>query len=158
MTRRIRLRSLFLGILSTIGFAGSSGFVAGCSSSPLGGSAQGNGAIEESTNDLTLADVASRVLGFESISDWSLVQGSIAAPTLVSDKTQGAWSFQVPAQGYVVIQSAKLANSAVGSGSTFSCDLKLPTAQANPSWLGSLSVVRTSAILPSPNRIRKCPI
>lgn len=124
-------------VFSTVGLL-VSGLLTACGSNPLTASAHGNASVESSSSYLTLADVATRVLGFESVTDWSVAQGSISAPTSSSDKFQGASSLQVPAQGYVVLQSTKLANSAVGAGSTFSCQIKLPTAQGNSYWLGSL--------------------
>jgi hypothetical protein len=127
-------RYLLLSALPAIGMQSG-----GCGASPQGRDSENSG-VESSTANLTRTDIAVQVLGFESPTYWSVAQGTVSEFVSSADVSQGSASLQIGARGYVVLQSAKLPNSAIGGGSTISCDVKLSTSQSNPNWLGSLQV------------------
>jgi sugar lactone lactonase YvrE len=82
-----------------------------------------------------------RVLGFESLPDWTILQGP-GTLALSSTHTQGASSLQVTGPGYTIVQSALLPT--LGSvGNTLSVDYQVPSTLA---W-GSLSLILNSPTL-----------
>lgn len=76
--------------------------------------------------------VTTRVLGFESLVDWSILQGP-GALSQSTTKTQGSYALQVANPSYTVIKSAAL--STLGNvGNTLTFDLQVPAALA---WGGA---------------------
>lgn len=86
---------------------------------------------------------ASDVLGFETASDWTVVQGTgtLASSTVHS---QGARSLSLTnprPNPFVVLQSSALANTQIGTTtSTLGFDILLPVFQQNPFWKGAVQL------------------
>src|SRR5450631_221020 len=90
---------------------------------------------------VTGAATVDDVLGFENVSDWTVVQGTamLSSSTI---HTQGAHSLAVSnPSSFVVFQSRALANTQIGTtSSTVGLDIQLPTFQPNPSWKGAVQL------------------
>ena len=98
-----------------------------------GCASQSQETVAKATGALTATAV--RILGFESISDWTVTGGT---RTLRSEHVEGTHSIAVSA-GYTQLRSVPL--SGLGTvGAQVTLDLQLPTTQVNPSWFGSISL------------------
>ena len=83
--------------------------------------------------------VANPVLGFESAAAWGASAGSLA--TVSSPITQGSFALQWSNIAYAEIQSAALSQAEAPIGGSLAYDLRLPTQQPNPYWLGVTQVL-----------------
>jgi hypothetical protein len=105
----------------------------------------GGGCNQEAYSDGSLASNRSalsnndaRVLGFESVGDWSVTNGTATVASGTSH-IEGAASLAVSQLGYVELTSGPLSSLAVNDGS-ISIDLQLPSVQPNPYWYGQLQM------------------
>jgi RHS repeat-associated protein len=102
--------------------------VASCSDPPRESESVGSSTAALTSNE--------RILGFESVSDWSATTGTLAASTRV---VEGAQSLAVSGIGYTQLTSAQL--SSLGTvDPSLTVDLLLPLAQPNPHWYGDLQI------------------
>jgi hypothetical protein len=100
-----------------------------------GNSRSGNESVGTSTDALSTDQ--QRVLGFESVSDWTTTSGSLGSSDRHAD---GAHSLAISNGGNSEIDSRAL--SSLGQvASNITLDLLLPTIQPNPSWMGTLKLV-----------------
>jgi lysophospholipase L1-like esterase len=76
------------------------------------------------------------ILGFEDLTAWSVIQGTILLPTPSIEHTEGASSLAVNPSGYGVLASQPLSVFSALTGA-ISYDLFVPSAQANPYWFGA---------------------
>lgn len=96
--------------------------------------------VGQSAEALTGSDV----LGFESLSGWTLSGGTAALST---NHTQGSYAFSVIPNGYQQLTSVKLSTLS-GVTSTLAIDFGMPATVPNPNWLGQLQIF---ASIPSQN-------
>lgn len=97
------------------------------------------GSVE--TEAVTSAVTVSDALGFENVSDWTVVQGT-ATLSSSTVHTQGARSLAVSTpSSFVVFQSRALANTQIGAiASTVGLDVQLPTFEPNAFWKGAVQL------------------
>src|SRR6516165_1783561 len=93
--------------------------------------------VTQVTSALTTSDV----LGFEHLSDWTVVQGT-ATLSLSTVHTQGSFSLAVTnPNGFIVFQSRALANTQIGTiTNTVGLDVQIPTVQPNPFYKGAVQL------------------
>lgn len=84
----------------------------------------------------------SPILGFEDAGKWNPPSWDNAAfaKELSSDKVEGNASLAVTANGYKVLESAPLQQSAIGGTNSIQGAIKLSTLQPNPWWVGQIAV------------------
>lgn len=82
-----------------------------------------------------LTTAGTRVLGFESVSDWTVTGGSKA---LSNEHTQGATSLKLTSTGYVSAKSAKV-QGPLGATAWLAFDVLIPHLQT-PNWNGQAEV------------------
>jgi RHS repeat-associated protein len=100
-----------------------------------GDSRSGNESVGAVTGALSTDQ--QRVLGFESVSDWTTTSGSLASS---NRHVEGAHSLAISNGGNSEIDSRAL--SSLGPvASAITLDVLLPTIQPNPSWMGTLKLV-----------------
>lgn len=91
----------------------------------------------------TQAD-AVRTLGCEDVGDWSSPSGATLSSSAV--RTQGDGSLAIATSGYTTVQS-RLLGPLGAVADHISVDLRVPTAQPNPSWTGALQAYVSSPTL-----------
>jgi hypothetical protein len=74
--------------------------------------------------------------GFEDAVDWSAAGLTLAS---ANEHTEGVHSLSVPAQSYTVVESKPLEIGAVSHAQVL-LDIRLPAAQQNPHWYGTLEL------------------
>jgi len=79
-----------------------------------------------------------RILGMESASDWTITSGSIVG-TSFENKTQGNQSLAIQPQGYATLTSLPMTSISPVDPS-IKLDIRLPSQQPNPSWLGAVQL------------------
>jgi hypothetical protein len=85
-----------------------------------------------------VANPSSPVLGFENASLWTPTAGSVS--TVSSPITEGSAALSWSGIAYAEIQSTPLTQAQAPVGNTIKVDLRLPTQQPNPYWLGVAQV------------------
>jgi len=101
------------------------------------------------TGTCPVASGTSDILGFEAIGDWAVDSSDSGGTTIVglnSNRTQGASSLEVTAQGSARFNSAPM-SSLGGVGPLVLLDILLPTSQANPSSFGDAQMFVNSPTL-----------
>jgi RHS repeat-associated protein len=94
-----------------------------------------------------VASSTSDVLGFEASADWAFDPSATASIVGLSpNRTQGASSLEVTAQGAARLNSAAV-SSIGGSGAMILVDIQLPANQANPSSFGDAQMFINSPSL-----------
>jgi hypothetical protein len=88
---------------------------------------------------------ANPVLGFETASAWTPTAGTLT--TVSSPITQGSFGLQWSGIQYAEIQSTPLTQAEAPIGNSLAFDLRLPTQQPSPFWLGV-----TQVFLDAPSR------
>jgi hypothetical protein len=82
-----------------------------------------------------------RLFGFEDPVSWSATNASLSLVT--SPITQGCGALGINGQGFMPINGASFATSAIVTNQALSVDLFIPSNQPNPSWLGALQMYLT---------------
>jgi len=82
-----------------------------------------------------------RILGMEDAGDWSISSGSIVG-TSFENKTQGNFGLAVSPQGYTTITSLPL-TSIAPVDPVIKLDIRVPSPQPNPTWLGAVQLFVT---------------
>jgi hypothetical protein len=85
-----------------------------------------------------VANPSSPVLGFENASLWTPTAGTVT--NVSSPITEGAAALSWSGIAYAEIQSTALTQAQAPIGNTIKLDLRLPTQQPNPFWLGVAQV------------------
>lgn len=98
-----------------------------------------------SSGTCPVAGGISDILGFEALADWSFASGG-SVVGLNPSRTQGAFSFEVTAQGSALLNSAPM-SSIGGVSPIVLLDIELPTNQANPSSYGDVQMLVNSPSL-----------
>ncbi len=94
----------------------------------------------ERTSSRLSAGGGAAVLGFETLADWTVVQGTVASFGLSDAHTEGASSLRLGARGFTAIRSRPIESLGVDAGANAYLDLMLPTAQASPEWIGAVQL------------------
>ena len=79
-----------------------------------------------------------RLLGFESLDDWSSTQVSLALTSALH--TQGCFGIAIGGSGYRTISSRPFSTPLAGTTSSLSLDVFVPPNQPNQSWLGAIQM------------------
>ena len=121
----------FARAAALVGIAAAASALAGC------GDGRGRAALETTAKALT-SDEIGRVVSFENpTSDWSVVWSGAGTISSSNVASAGLQSLGLQGHDYVALQS--IAVSSLGAArvdNVFKYDLRLPTAQPNPSWFG----------------------
>jgi hypothetical protein len=84
-----------------------------------------------------LSTTATRVLGFESLGDWTTTSGQLAPH---SRRVEGAAALAIANPGYAVITSRTLGTLGDGVASLIGFDIQIPDLQPNPYWFGTVQL------------------
>lgn len=108
----------------------------------FGGCTGGSAEVDEVREvDAGLTAIELSVLGFEDVSQWTLVTGPASIANSTTLKTEGAKSLQMSGMQYAAIQNAvPLTKDGSAAPTVVGFDLRVPVVQPNPHWHGAVEL------------------